>query len=192
MAKANSILKFRRRTEGKTDYLRRFGLLKSGLPRLVVRPSLRNVRIELVEYFPKGDKVVVSCDTNMLGDYGWKNVNCNTTTAYLTGLLCGKLVKDKVKKAILDVGRNNLNKGSVILAATKGFSDAGVEIPFSNDKVPSADRISGKHISDYANRIKKEDPKKYESYFSGYLSNGVKPEELPKLFEDTKKKILGK
>jgi len=44
---------FRRRTEGKTDFRRRLGLLKSRQARIVVRKKLNNVIVQVVDYSPQ-------------------------------------------------------------------------------------------------------------------------------------------
>ena len=62
----------RRRREGKTNYRKRLKLLLSGRPRLVVRVTNNRVIAQIVEYDPKGDKVVVGVDSSMLREYGWK------------------------------------------------------------------------------------------------------------------------
>ena len=43
-------VKPRRRREGKTDYRKRLRLLRSGKVRMVVRKSLKNTQIQLIEY----------------------------------------------------------------------------------------------------------------------------------------------
>ena len=48
---------YRRRLESKTDYHRRLRLLKSGLPRAVVRVSNTQITCQLTNYSKEGDKV---------------------------------------------------------------------------------------------------------------------------------------
>jgi large subunit ribosomal protein L18 len=190
MAISKSVLKFRRRRDGKTDYKRRLGLLKSGLPRLVIRSSLRDVTVQIIEYsYKSGDSILASSNSKSLKKQGWKLPCGNLPSAYLIGLLCGKLVEGKVKKVILDSGKGKLTKGNLIYAAMKGFADSGIKIPFSDDKLPSEERISGKHIEDYAKKLQSENPDKYKSYFGNYLKANLKPEEFTKTFEEVKKKI---
>jgi len=43
----------------------------------------------------------------------------------------------------------NNTKGSRIFACLKGVVDAGISIPFSEDILPSKERISGQHIAQY-------------------------------------------
>ncbi len=186
------ILQFRRRREKKTDYQKRLSLLKSEKTRLVVRKTLKNYLVEFVDYTPKGDKVIAAANSMELKKFGWTMPTGNTPAAYLTGLLCAVKAKGKVKEAILDMGLHDSTKGSTIYAALKGVVDGGVNVPHSPAILPSADRISGKHIADYAEMLKKSDQAEFKKRFASYIKNNAKPEELPKLFEETKKAVLEK
>ncbi|MEM5812771.1 MAG: 50S ribosomal protein L18 [Candidatus Aenigmatarchaeota archaeon] len=180
--------KLKRRLEKKTDYYQRLGLLKSKLPRLVVRKSLKNILAQVVEYKPQGDHVITSAISKELRKYGWKGGN-NLPAAYLTGLLVGlKAKKLGIKKMILDIGLQRSTKGSRIYALAKGCLDAGIEIPIGKDVLPSEDRISGKHIEDYAKLLKEKGF--YEKFFSKTLKEGLKPEDMSKHFEEVKNNIL--
>lgn len=138
---------FRRRREGRTDYRHRAALLRGGVVRMVVRKSNRHVRVQLVEYTDKGDKVLVSAVSKELEELGWKASGKSTPGSYLTGFLAGKRAKEKeIGKAVLDIGLREPTKGATVFAAMKGAVDAGLEIPHSEDMVPSKDRISGKHM----------------------------------------------
>lgn len=157
-------VKFRRRREGKTDYRHRLNLLKSGLPRAVVRKTLNNIIIQFTEYTPEGDKIIGSASGFELKKYGWKYSASNTPSAYLTGLLGGKkAVKNNVKNAVLDIGLQTPVKGSAVFASLKGMVDAGVSIPYDKKMLPSDERIKGSHIN----------------------------KEMIKLFEEVKAKIMG-
>ena len=84
-------LQYRRKREGKTDYRKRLALLKSGMPRLVVRRSLQHVRAQLIEYRADGDHVLADASTaELVKKYGLKRARRNTVTAYLVGMLIGK------------------------------------------------------------------------------------------------------
>jgi len=142
---------FRRRREGRTDYRRRAALLRSGLPRAVVRRSNRNITIQLVEYTDTGDRILASAVSTELTKLGWKPQGRNTSGAYLTGLLAGKRALEKgIDEAVLDIGLREPTKGNVLFAALKGMVDAGVSIPHSDKMLPSEDRISGKHMHEGA------------------------------------------
>jgi len=137
----------RRRRMQKTDYRKRFALLKSGKIRLVVRKSLNNMIVQFIRYEPKGDNTLVSACSKKLGDFGWKSGGGNVPAAYLTGLMAGvKAKKAGVKEAIADIGIQTSTKGSRIYAAIKGVIDSGISINCSKDILPSEDRLLGKHI----------------------------------------------
>ncbi len=142
---------FRRRREGRTDYRHRAALLRSDLPRAVVRKSNRNITVQLVTYDDKGDKVLASAVSTELADMGWSKSGKSTPGAYLTGLLAGKRAMEKgLEAAVLDIGLREPTKGALIFAALKGLVDAGIEIPHGDEMFPSDDRISGKHMKDVA------------------------------------------
>ncbi len=166
---------YRRKREGKTDYKKRLKLLLSHKPRLVIRKSLDNMIAQIVEYDEKGDKILVSAHSSELKKLGWKFSKGNLPAAYLTGLLAGaKAKKKKISEAMLDLGLQTSVRGSRIYACLKGVIDAGIKVPHNPEILPDADRISGKHIADYASKSKQ---------FKTNVS------ELPKAFEDMKKKI---
>ena len=139
---------FRRRREGRTDYRHRAALLRSGIVRLVVRKSNRHIRVQLIEYSTAtGDRVLVSAVSKELEELGWKASGKSTPGAYLTGLLAGKRAKEKkIDEAVLDIGLREPTKGATVFAALKGALDAGMEIPHSEEMIPSKDRLSGKHM----------------------------------------------
>ena len=138
---------FKRRREGKTDYRKRLYLLQSKKSRVVVRKSNMNIRVQFALYGVTGDKIVASAIGNDLKEYGWDYSLSNTPSAYLTGLLAGKkALKNGVKEGVLDIGLYTPNKGARIFAALKGVADAGIEIPYSDEVIPSEERLSGKHI----------------------------------------------
>ncbi len=140
---------FRRRRTGKTDYRRRKKALKSGLPRAIVRRSNRYVRVQFATFDMKGDLIVASAFSKELGALGWEHSKNNTPAAYLTGYLAGKRAsKAGVDKAVLDLGIHNPTKDSRVFATLKGILDAGVEIPHSEDILPSEERVKGKHLDE--------------------------------------------
>ena len=52
--------------------------------------------------------------------------------------------KDKgIKECVLDIGRYMPVTGSKIFASLKGVIDAGIECPYSEEKLPKEDRITG-------------------------------------------------
>ena len=138
---------FRRRREGRTDYRRRAALLRSKVPRAVVRKSNKNMRIQFIEYKDGSDFVLASAVSTELAELGWKLSGKNSPGAYLTGYLAGTRAKEKgIEEAVLDIGLHEPTKGNLLFATLKGLLDAGVEIPHGEEVFPSVDRISGKHM----------------------------------------------
>lgn len=182
---------FRRRREGKTNYRRRKALVLSGLPRFVVRCTLRRVIAQMIRAEIVGDKVLVSADSSELAKrYGWLGSRSNLPAAYLTGLLCGfKASASGVKKAVLDIGLRTPTKGSRVFAALKGVSDAGVSVPHDESVLPSEERIQGQHIVAYAEQLA-SNPEVYQTRFSEHLSRGLPPEQLTEHFFSVKEKIV--
>jgi len=145
---------FRRRREGRTDYRQRARLLRGHVPRAVVRVTLRNVSVQLIDYDPKGDRVIVVAHSRELVEMGWDQATGNIPAAYLTGFLAGKRAKQKgLSNAVLDIGLKEPTKGSGVFAALKGMVDAGLEIPHGKDVLPSKERLMGKHIGDDVEKL---------------------------------------
>lgn len=139
---------FRRRREGKTDYRKRLKLLLSSRPRLVVRLTNKNVIVQVINYDPKGDRVVSSAISQELKKLGWKRGTKNLPASYLTGYLAARRALAKgVKSAVLDIGLCRPTAGARVFSALKGAVDAGMDVPHSDARVPSNDRIRGKHIT---------------------------------------------
>ena len=182
---------FRRKREGRTYYKKRLKILISNKFRFVVRKSLKNFQAAVVEFNPKGDKVIFTVNSKILGKLGWKGDTGNLPSAYLIGMFAGKKAVEKgIKEAILDLGFNNSVRGSALYAVLAGAVDAGLNIPFSPEVLPSKERISGEHIVKYA-QLLKSDKAKYEKYFSSYLKRGLNPEDTVKHFNEIKGKING-
>jgi large subunit ribosomal protein L18 len=128
----------------------RLSLLRSGKPRIVVRRSLNNFRVQIITYSEQGDTIVASAmGSDLKKSYKWKHSMKNTSAAYLTGLLAGKRAKDAgVSEGVLDIGRQVPANGAKVFAALRGILDAGIAVPHSGEKLPSDDRIMGKHLDD--------------------------------------------
>ncbi|MDI6826628.1 MAG: 50S ribosomal protein L18 [Candidatus Aenigmarchaeota archaeon] len=177
---------FKRRLKRKTDYRKRLRFLYSKRMRLVVRKSLKHMRVQIVEFNAKGDKTIVSASSQELSKFGWLGPTDNTIAAYLVGLLIGKrALKKRIDSVILDAGLHKNVKGSRIYATLKGSLDAGLSIPHSPDILPSEERIAGKHIMEYAEKLKKEDEKLYKKQFSV-----SQPEKLMEMFEKVKSNVM--
>lgn len=184
---SNYKVAFRRRREGKTDYAARIKLVNYDKSRLVVRISNAAVTVQVIDYAPEGDLTKAAAISSELSKYGWLGGNANTSSAYLTGYLCGKkALTAGIDSAILDIGLKSPIKGSKIFAALKGAADAGLDIPFGESVIPTEDRINGEHIANYAKSLSDDE---VEKIFSKYIERGLKPADLPANFEETKKNI---
>ncbi|RLG69666.1 MAG: 50S ribosomal protein L18, partial [Candidatus Iainarchaeum archaeon] len=64
-------LKFRRRREKRTDYAKRLALVKSGLPRLVIRRTNQYIISQVIKFDPKGDITLVHINSSRLKKLGW-------------------------------------------------------------------------------------------------------------------------
>lgn len=185
-------VQYRRKRNSKTDYKKRLKLLLSNECRFVVRPTQKNMIVQIVEFSSKGDKVLVQVNSSLLVKFGWTYGCSNLPSAYLTGYLAGLKAKQKgIKKAIFDIGLNSPIKGSRIFAALKGAVDAKLDIPYSEEIIPSLDRISGEHIVKYADELKSKNKEAYEKQFSHYLKNKLDPSAIKTSFNETLKKMKG-
>lgn len=137
----------RRRFEGKTDYKARFGLIKSGMQRVVVRKTNRYILGQIVESKGAQDFVIANTSSKDLIGKGWPANKSgslkNRVAAYLTGYHLGKLaLSKKVSEAILDIGMHRNIQKSRIFSFLKGAVDAGLKVPHGKDALPSDDFIS--------------------------------------------------
>jgi large subunit ribosomal protein L18 len=132
-------MSFRRRREGKTNFAKRLALIRSEKTRMVVRRSNKGVMIQFIDFDPKGDRTLLTVNCAHLSKiYNWPSKR-NVWTAYLMGLMAGKLAQKKgVKEFILDMGMYTPSKGSIIFAAQKGAHDSGLKVNYDIDNVPEA------------------------------------------------------
>ena len=157
----------------------------------MARKSLKNFQVSIIEYNSKGDKILFTISSVALKKLGWKGDSGNLPSAYLIGLIAGKkAIESGVNEAILDIGFNPSVKGSRLYAALAGALDSGLKIPFNPEILPSKDRISGEHITKYA-QILKNDQSKYGKQFSNYIKRGLNPEDIVNHFNEIKGKING-
>jgi large subunit ribosomal protein L18 len=180
----------RRRREGKTNYYKRYIMVLSKHPRFVVRKTNKYIWVQIVEARPEGDYTIAAAHSReLVTKFGWKAGTANTSAAYLTGLLAALRARQKgIEYAVPDIGLHRPTKGAIVFATIKAANDAGLKVPMSEDIAPSEDRITGKHIAEYAKILREEN--KLEIRFSEYLKKGLDPEKLPEHFEEVKKAIL--
>ena len=130
----------------RTNYRRRSNMLKSGLPRLVVRKTDSSIIAHIVEFRPEGDKTIAMARGTDLKKFGWDLSGKNSPAAYLIGYLLGK--RSNVKEAILDKGNMTLKKNSFMYYVMKGLKDFGVDVHTNEIKIDE-ERLYGQHISSY-------------------------------------------
>lgn len=188
MAKAKGptyVVPFRRRKEKATNYEKRLGLVKSGKPRMVVRRSNRHVLVQLVEFSPSGDRVLISVNSRSLKKFKWASRR-NLPTAYLAGFYAGVLGKKAgVKEFVLDIGLVPPVVGGLPFAAQKGAVDAGLQSPHG-ENIVDENRVKGAHIEALANSLSETG---YKKRFSSYLKEGFDPKKFTSLFESAKEAI---
>lgn len=141
----------RRRKENKTDYKKRFNLLKSGMPRIVFRKTNTQVLAQYVISNEAQDKVEFGISSKDLVSYGWpeksKGSLKSTTASYLVGYYAGKkILNGEMKKPIVDFGMENMIYKSRVFGFLKGLVDAGVEVGHREDSFPDESRIKGEHM----------------------------------------------
>lgn len=159
------ITHFRRRREGRTDYVKRLALLKGGKTRMVVRKTNKYIIIHFTSTGEKGDVTLFTVTSKGLNKFGFEG-KCNSPSAYLTGLWAGKIaLKKGINEFLLDIGLHTSSKGSIVFAALKGAIDAGLKTNYSQEILPSEERICGNHLN-------KEVSKKFEEAKKKILSNG--------------------
>ena len=157
---------------------------------MVVRPSNKHISAQVIAAKPEGDLVVASAHSSELKGFGWKGSCGNIPAAYLTGLLAGRRAKSEgIAEAVLDIGVHAKNAGSRIFAAAKGALSAGLTIPHDESAMPSPDRVKGRHVAEYSKRLS-SDPEAYKRYFSRYLKEKLKPEELEGHLAEIEAKIM--
>lgn len=139
----------RRRKEYRTDYKRRFALLKSGLPRIVFRKTNRYLIAQYVKSKEARDKIVFGIDSRELLKYGWpeKESIKSISASYLTGCLIGKkILLKKLEKPIIDFGMARALHKTGVYAFIKGLIDSGIKIECNKENFPDESRIKGEHL----------------------------------------------
>ncbi|MGB9719173.1 MAG: 50S ribosomal protein L18 [Candidatus Anstonellales archaeon] len=184
------VVPFKRRKIGRTRYKKRLALLRSNKPRLVVRKKNKDIVVQIVDFGYEGDRVLVTVNGKVIAkQFNWPSKR-NMPTAYLIGLYAAKLARAKgVSEVVPDIGLHSPTKGSIVFGAIKGAIDGGLKTNMNMEM--GADRISGKHVAEYAKALKEKDAEEYKKRFSSYLEQKVDPEQLPELFEQIVKKIRG-
>uniref|UniRef100_A0A7C5XGT6 Large ribosomal subunit protein uL18 n=1 Tax=Ignisphaera aggregans TaxID=334771 RepID=A0A7C5XGT6_9CREN len=189
---ANYRVPKRRRREGKTNYYKRYVMVKNRQFRVVIRKTNRYISVQFVYPTPIGDYTIVSAHSiELVKLFNWMGGTKNTPAAYLTGFLAGiRAKKLGIVNAIPDIGLHRPVKGSKIFAAIKGMIDAGINIPCSDDVIPSEDRIKGAVIAEYAKNLSEKSPELFTRQFSELLRKGFDPRNIVEHFEQLKNLII--
>jgi len=137
----------RRRLERKTDYVARFSFLKSKKPRIAARKTNKYIIAQIVETRIAQDKTIVGITSKYLLGKGWPKDKEGSLkslpAAYLTGYALGKMaIHKKIKSAIYDMGMHRNVHGSRLFAFLKGAIDAGLEIPHSEESLPTEEHLN--------------------------------------------------
>jgi len=143
-----NVVFYRRKREGRTDYVRRLALLKSRLPRLVIRKTNKHTILQVVEYDADGDKIVATLTTEHLTGQGWKGATGNSAAAYLAGKLLAKKLAKFDKELVVDSGLHVHKAQSRIYAAVRGVIDGGLKVKCNKEVLTDDARLSGDHLSD--------------------------------------------
>ncbi len=149
----------KRKQERKTSYKRRLDLLKSEIPRIIVRKTDNYVIVQLAISEESKDKIILGISSKELLKHGWsedlKGSLKSVPASYLTGKLFGKLLKEKTKetKAVLDLGLQANMHGGRVYSVLKGIIDSGFEVPHSEKAFPTDERIKGKHLKENVQKV---------------------------------------
>ncbi|MCX8188894.1 MAG: 50S ribosomal protein L18 [Nitrososphaeria archaeon] len=182
---------FRRKREGKTNYHVRKKVLLSRLPFLVIRITNKNAILQISKAKIEGDQIIASVHTRQLIKFGWPFSRKNIPACYLAGLMLGLKAKGKINSDIIVyLGVSPFVKGSRATAAIKGVQDAGLNVRVDPETFPSEERIRGNHIIDYAKKLKETDFSIYTKRFSSYVREGLNVENMAKIFEEVRQKIV--
>ena len=157
----------RRRKEFKTDYKKRFALLKSGLPRVIFRKTNKYLIVQYVKSDNAQDKILLGIDSKVLLKYGWPKEESikSIPAAYLTGYLFGKKILLKKlegspesslgegspessfeEKPIIDFGMARVLHKTRVYAFILGLIDSGIKIECKKESFPEESRIKGNHL----------------------------------------------
>ncbi len=141
----------RRRNEGKTDYLKRMNLLKSGKNRISFRKTNAYLIAQYIESDEAQDKIILGITSKELIKYGWpkeaKGSLKSIPASYLMGYLIGKKTRDKkLEKPIIDFGMIRIKHKTKIFGFLKGVIDSGVEIDCNEETFPEEERIKGSSL----------------------------------------------
>jgi len=107
-----------------------------------------------------------------------------------------KVEERKPFRCVLDVGIRPTTTGARVFGALKGAADGGLDIPHNEKRFPGynrdnnkydaevhADRIMGKHVSEYMELLVEEDPETFQKRFALYVEAGLDGDGYTELIE---------
>jgi large subunit ribosomal protein L18 len=141
----------KRRIEGKTDYKKRIGLLKSNKPRIVFRKTNQYIIAQYIISEEAQDSVKIGLTSKDLIKYSWPKEMQGSLKSipatYLTGYLMGKnILKNKMDIPVVDFGMLRTIHKNKLFAFLKGLIDSGVKISCQEEAFPEQERIMGKNL----------------------------------------------
>ncbi|MFP4401878.1 MAG: 50S ribosomal protein L18 [Candidatus Nanoarchaeia archaeon] len=145
----NRIYRYNRRVQGKTNYHQRLKLIKSKIPRCIIRKSNNGMLVQIASYNLKGDHITTAARAQDLIGLGYTLHTGNISAAYLTGLLAGtRAIKAGIKDdVIIDFGLQKIQYGNRLFASVKGLIDSGLHVRVGEGVFPAEERINGEHLS---------------------------------------------
>ena len=145
----NRVFKYNRRVRGQTNYHQRLALLKSKMPRCVIRKSNNGMVVQITEFKPQGDKIVTSTRAADLKSLGYTLHTGNLVASYLTGMLAAKRAQKAGLKGevIIDFGLQKVEYGNRLFASVKGLIDGGLDVRVGEGVFPADERLNGEHLS---------------------------------------------
>ncbi len=149
----------RRRRENRTDYKLRTNLLKSGIPRIVVRRTNRYFVVQAVESNEAQDKVIASVTSRELLKKGWDVKKGGSLKSIPAGYLTGILLAKKIGKGkfIVDLGMARTLSGSRVFAVVKGLIEGGLDISADEKVFPSEERLAGNEdVKEIVKKVKEK------------------------------------
>tara|TARA_Y100000589_G_C27072839_1_gene596203 strand:- start:17 stop:385 length:369 start_codon:yes stop_codon:yes gene_type:complete len=105
-----------------------------------------------VTWAAEGDKVALNVTGNdLVKKHAWPETMSKKSVpaSYLVGYALGKAaIAAGHEDAVLDIGLAASTPGGRVFAALRGMVEAGLNVPHSEEILPSDDRISGAHIDE--------------------------------------------
>jgi len=102
-------------------------------------------------------------------------------------------------KALLDVGLQRTTTGARVFGALKGACDGGLSVPHGDKRFPGTTAegkevkanpevhrkyIFAGHVAEYMAKLEEADPEAYQKQFSRFIREGIKGDDLEKMYTD--------